>query len=161
MNRISACSSLLLKICSVWENMPKSDFPDLLQILINCSEFLEQLHWGKVRNISWHVFPASMDWFSLWKNKDVSVSHLYSLCFFKQCFSEAFLFYILVSSTQGHPSTNLAAAHQPLTRLLIGERTSWCHGQGGMSYSCKAKSWACGMKEKSVQWKFVISSDVV
>lgn len=61
-----------------------------------------------------------MDWSSLCKNKDVSVSHLYSLCFFEWCFSEAFLFYILVSSTQGHPSTNSASADQPLTRLLTG-----------------------------------------
>lgn len=148
----SACSFLLLKICAVWENMPRSDFSWPSANSNKLFRELEQLHWGNVKNISWHTLTSSIDWSSLCENKDLSVSHFYSLWFFRVVLLWGISILYSCQQNQGHPSTDAAAAYQPLARLLwaAGEEPPDGTGSGRagrMNCSCKAESWAC-VKEK-------------
>lgn len=124
----SASSSLLLKICTLWENMPRSDFSWPSANSNKLFRELEQLHWGNVRNISWHTLPSSTDRSSLCENKDLSVSHLYSLWFFRVVLLWGISILYSCQQNQGHPSRDAAAAPEPLG---CWERTSWWHGLVG------------------------------
>lgn len=147
----SACSSVLLKICTVWENMPRSDFSWPSANSNKLFRELEQLHWGNVKNISWHTLTSSTDRSSLCENKDLSVSRLYSLWFFRVVPSLRHFYFIFLSAESRASKYRCCCSPSASDQAALGcwERASWWHGRAGrMSCSCKAKSWACVKKKK-------------
>lgn len=129
----SASSSLLLKIFTLWENMPRSDFSWPSANSNKLFRELEQLHWGNVKNISWHTLTSSTDRSSLCENKDLSVSHLYSLWFFSSSASLRHFYFIFLSAESRASKYRCCGSPSASDQAALGcwERTSWWHGQVG------------------------------
>lgn len=149
------------KYAWIWLSWPSANSNKLFRVL-------KQLHWEKFKNISWHALTPSMDPSSLCKNKDVSVSHLYSLCFFRVMLLWGIS--ILYSCQQYSRASECKfccswSAFDRAAYWVAGERTSRWHRrrESGLGWikSCKAKSWAYGTKNGSFQVKSVISGDVI
>lgn len=130
---------------------------------------LKQLHWGRVKNISWHASTPSMDWSSVKTKAFLWVIYIpcgfFLLLFFLVIllWGISILYSLLVSSSQGHPSTNCCDWSASRFSLGCEERTCGSTGQG-VEWELEGKRWICAktshcgrkLSWSVIQWKQMV-----
>lgn len=140
-------SLLWLKICVVWENMPRSDFPDLLWRLSNCSEYSSSCTERRSK--------ISLDLLHLWVGLPIVKTKtflwvIYTLCFqqFKTSQWHFHFIFIFSSGESRHPSVSSISCDQSLARMVPG-----CFGKG-----VDASLWQ-GLRNISLDWVGVVRQE--
>lgn len=130
--------------------MPRSDFPDLLHILVNCSACLIVLRKGQ-KYLSARSCSGYGLWASLRKNKETFLWVIYILggFIFEWCSSEALLFSVLVRDIQGHPGTNSAGAPH------------WWHRLKAEPVFYKTSRFRRNLSFPVIRWKWMILYEIV
>lgn len=126
-----ACSSSLLKICTVWETMPRSDFSWPSANSNKLFRELEQLHWGNVKNISWHTLTPSTDWSSLLRKQRPFCESFIFLVAFSSSASLRHFYFIFLSAESRAFKYRCCCSPSASDQAALGcwERTSWWHRQ--------------------------------